>query len=226
MASLPQPLPYGGSYYPSAGAVRHASGPAPDEGGGSFGPVLVVLAVISFLAVAACIAGRLCGRRSSSSREKSSAEQQSTADAEKGLGTAKYPAVMRPLPSSRATVHDMDDDDDVFEIKFAHVKPPAGGVGETRRRWRCRWRRQDAGAASPAARPTPAVRGSRLQVCSCSCKRRRRSEAGASAAGQGCWRFVRCSCEANKVDDGRTMFLDSTFQYTINSTASSHVCER
>ncbi|XP_044960137.1 uncharacterized protein LOC123411272 [Hordeum vulgare subsp. vulgare] len=126
MASLPQPLPYGGSYYPSAGAVRHASGPAPDEGGGSFGPVLVVLAVISFLAVAACIAGRLCGRRSSSSREKSSAEQQSTADAEKGLGTAKYPAVMRPLPSSRATVHDMDDDDDVFEIKFAHVKPPAG----------------------------------------------------------------------------------------------------
>lgn len=125
MASLPQPLPYGGSYYPSAGSVRHTGRPAPDEGGGSFGPVLVVLAVISFLATAACIAGRLCGRRSSSSRGKSSTEQQSAADAEKGLGTAKYPAVMRPLPSSRATVHDMDDDD-VFEIKFAQVKPPAG----------------------------------------------------------------------------------------------------
>ncbi|KAF7095126.1 hypothetical protein CFC21_097355 [Triticum aestivum] len=124
MASLPQPLPYGSSYHPSAGSVRHTGRPAPDEGGGSFGPVLVVLAVVSFLSAAACIAGRLCGRRSSSSRGKSSAEQQSTADAEKGLGTAKCPAVMRPLPSSRATVHDMDDDD-VFEIKFAHVKPPA-----------------------------------------------------------------------------------------------------
>ncbi|KAM3209678.1 hypothetical protein ACQJBY_064014 [Aegilops geniculata] len=127
MASLSQPSPYGSSYYPSAGSVRHTGRPAPDEGGGSFGPVLVVLAVVSFLSAAACIAGRLCGRRSSSSMGKSSAwQEQSAADAEKGLGAAKHPAVMRPLPSSRATVHDMDDDDDVFEIKFAQMKPPAG----------------------------------------------------------------------------------------------------
>ena len=111
-------MPY--SYYPSSGSIHHAGEPTtPDEGGGSFGPVLVVLAVIAFLATAACIAGRLCGRRSSSvsGGRSSSAEQQRAADAEKGLG-AKHPVVaMRPLPSSRATVHD-----DVFEIKFA----PAG----------------------------------------------------------------------------------------------------
>jgi hypothetical protein len=88
------------------------------------GPVFVVLAVITFLATAACIAGRLCGRRSSSSSRGKS----SSADAEKGLGQ-KHPhpvVAMRPLPSSRATVHDMVDDD-VFEIKFAQVKPPEMG---------------------------------------------------------------------------------------------------
>uniref|UniRef100_A0ACD6AMT0 Uncharacterized protein n=1 Tax=Avena sativa TaxID=4498 RepID=A0ACD6AMT0_AVESA len=125
MASLPQPMPY--SYYPSPGSVRHAGRATPDdEGRGSFGPVLVVLAVITFLATAACIAGRLCGRRSSPTGKSSSA------DAEKGLG-AKHPAAaaaaMRPLPSSRATVHDVLDDD-VFEIKFAHVKP--AGMGPER----------------------------------------------------------------------------------------------
>ncbi|CAM0912137.1 unnamed protein product [Alopecurus aequalis] len=126
MASLPQPMPY--SYYPSSGSVHHAGKPTtPDEGRGSFGPVLVVLAVITFLATAACIAGRLCGRRSSSasSGRSSSAEQQCAADAEKGLG-AKHPVVaMRPLPSSRAAVHD-----DVFEIKFTQVKP--AGMGRER----------------------------------------------------------------------------------------------
>uniref|UniRef100_A0ACD5ZW14 Uncharacterized protein n=1 Tax=Avena sativa TaxID=4498 RepID=A0ACD5ZW14_AVESA len=123
MASLPQPMPY--SYYPSPGSVRHAGKATPeDEGRGSFGPVLVVLAVITFLATAACIAGRLCGRKSSS------ASPGGKTDAEKGLG-AKPPGVaaMRPLPSSRATVHDVLDDD-VFEIKFAHVKP--AGMGPER----------------------------------------------------------------------------------------------
>lgn len=115
-------MPY--SYYASPGSVQRAGRPAPDEGRGSFGPVLVVLSVISFLAVAACIAGRLCGRRSSS-RGKSSAEQQ-TADAEKGFGV-KHPAeVMRPVASSRATVHDADD---AFEIKFAPVKPAGWDKG-------------------------------------------------------------------------------------------------
>jgi hypothetical protein len=113
-------MPY--SYYPSSGSVHHAGKPAPDEGRGSFGPVFVVLAVITFLATAACIAGRLCGRRSSGGKP-------SSADAEKGLGP-KHPVVaMRPLPSSRATVHDVLDDD-VFEIKFAHVKP--AGMGRER----------------------------------------------------------------------------------------------
>jgi hypothetical protein len=118
-------MPY--SYYPSTGSVHHAGKAAPDEGRGSFGPVFVVLAVITFLATAACIAGRLCGRRSSSSSTTSRGKS-SSADAEKGLGQ-KHPhpvVAMRPLPSSRATVHDMVDDD-VFEIKFAQVKPPEMG---------------------------------------------------------------------------------------------------
>lgn len=91
---------------------------------GSFGPVFTVLGVISFLAVAACIAGRLCGRRLS--KKKSSSDQQfySTnavgGDLEKGF-ELKYPP-MKPMPSSRAVIHDMDDG---FEIKFAPGKPAA-----------------------------------------------------------------------------------------------------
>ncbi|PNT75944.1 hypothetical protein BRADI_1g42020v3 [Brachypodium distachyon] len=123
MASLSQLTPYssGSGYYPSYGSVQHAGNKLPgadDEGGGSFGPVLVVLAVISFLAISACIAGRLGGRASTKSFAEKQ-QQSSSADgaAEKGLG-----AVMWPLPSSRATVH--HDDEDAFEIKLA----PAGSV--------------------------------------------------------------------------------------------------
>ncbi|CAL5047740.1 unnamed protein product [Urochloa decumbens] len=119
MASLNRPMPY--SHYPSSGSVQHADRPVPDDGPGSFGPVLVVMAVISFLAVAACVAGRLCGRGSSSSRGNSPGQQ--TAEADKGL-EAKQLEVMRPLPSSRATVHDVDD---AFEIRLVPQKPPAAG---------------------------------------------------------------------------------------------------
>ncbi|RCV21553.1 hypothetical protein SETIT_4G148500v2 [Setaria italica] len=118
MASFNQPVPY--SHYPSsASTTQHADRPVPDDGPGSFGPVLVVMAVISFLAVAACVAGRLCGR-GSSSRGSSSGQQ--SAEADKGLG-AKHLEVMRPLPSSRATVHDVDD---AFEIRLVPQTKPAG----------------------------------------------------------------------------------------------------
>ncbi|XP_062232820.1 uncharacterized protein LOC133930150 [Phragmites australis] len=115
MASLAQPKPY--SYYPAPGSVEHASRPAPNEGRASFGPVLVVLAVISFLSLAACVAGRICSR-GSSSRRNSPSEQQS-ADPEKGFNT-DCPTVMRPVPSSRAAVHDVHD---AFEIKVVPPKP-------------------------------------------------------------------------------------------------------
>ncbi|CAN6195197.1 unnamed protein product [Urochloa humidicola] len=120
MASLNRPMP--GSHYPSSGSVQHAYRPVPDDGPGSFGPVLVVMAVISFLAVAACVAGRLCGRGSSSSSGNSSPGQQSR-EADKGL-EAKQLEIMRPIPSSRATVHDVDD---AFEIRLVPQKLPAAG---------------------------------------------------------------------------------------------------
>ncbi|CAN6170004.1 unnamed protein product [Urochloa humidicola] len=120
MASLNRPMPY--SHYPSSGSVQHADRPVPDDDPGSFGPVLVVMAVISFLAVAACVAGRLCGRGSSSSRGNSSPGQQST-EADQGL-EAKQLEVKTPLPSARATVHDVDD---AFEIRLVPQKLPAAG---------------------------------------------------------------------------------------------------
>uniref|UniRef100_A0A0D3GGR0 Uncharacterized protein n=1 Tax=Oryza barthii TaxID=65489 RepID=A0A0D3GGR0_9ORYZ len=153
---------YGTSRYPPySGAVERAGKrpPADEDGRGSFGPVLVVLAVISFLAVSACIAGRLCGRRpskSSSSRGEQMRGGGTTAahaDAEKGFGVMQNPAaaaVMRPVPSSRATVHDVDDE--VFEIKLcAPVKPPTaagrqGGSGG-----------DGGGGSAPQPRPPPAV---------------------------------------------------------------------
>lgn len=164
MASeLTHPMPlYGTSRYPPySGAVERAGKrpPADEDGRGSFGPVLVVLAVISFLAVSAYIAGRLCSRRpskSSSSRGEQMRGGGTTAahaDAEKGFGVMQNPAaaaVMRPVPSSRATVHDVDDD--VFEIKLcAPVKPPTaagrqGGSGG-----------DGGGGSAPQPRPPPAV---------------------------------------------------------------------
>lgn len=118
MASLPQPM----DYYPTSNSIMHAQPATTSKG--SFGPVFAVLAVISVLAVAACIVGRLCGRRLS--RKKSSADQQfygSNAvggDLEKGFDV-KYPA-MKPMASSRAMIHDIEDG---FEIKFAPGKPAA-----------------------------------------------------------------------------------------------------
>lgn len=117
MATLERPMPY--SHYPSSASVQHAGRSVPDDAPGSFGPVLVVMAVISFLGVAACVAGRLCGR-SSSSRGNSAGQQ--SAEADKGSAT-KQLEVMRPLPSSRATVHDVDD---AFEIMLVPQKPPTG----------------------------------------------------------------------------------------------------
>ncbi|XP_062220074.1 uncharacterized protein LOC133919637 [Phragmites australis] len=116
MSSLPQPT----LYYPNS--VMHAQ-PATAASNGSFGPVFAVLAVISFLAVAACVVGRLCGRRLS---KKKSADQDFYGsnpvggDLEKGF-EIKYPA-MKPMASSRAMIHDIDDG---FEIKFAPGKPAA-----------------------------------------------------------------------------------------------------
>ncbi|CAN6201596.1 unnamed protein product [Urochloa humidicola] len=121
MASLNRPMPYS-HYYPSSNSVQHADRPVPDDGPGSFGPVLVVMAVISFLAVAACVAGRLCGRGSAASRGNSPGQQSAEAD-KQGL-EAKQMEIMRPLPSSRATVHDVDD---AFEIRLVPQKPPAAG---------------------------------------------------------------------------------------------------
>lgn len=171
----PKPLPY-------SSAIERAGRrpPADEDGRGSFGPVLVVLAVISFLAVSACIAGRLCGRKPSKSSSRG--EQQrgggaaAHADAEKGFGVMQNPAaeVMRPVPSSRATVHDVDDD--VFEIKLcAPVKPPtaagrqggSGGDGGGGSALQPRWQRAAAAApACSAARRATAVRRS---SGSCSC---------------------------------------------------------
>uniref|UniRef100_A0ACD5ZKS6 Uncharacterized protein n=1 Tax=Avena sativa TaxID=4498 RepID=A0ACD5ZKS6_AVESA len=120
MSSLTQPMPY----YPTSSSIMHAQ-PATTSRG-SFVPVFTVLGVISFLAVAACIAGRLCGRRLS--RKKSSYSDQHYygtndvgGDLEKGGFEVKYPP-MKPMPSSRAVIHDMDDG---FEIKFAPGKPAA-----------------------------------------------------------------------------------------------------
>lgn len=109
-------------YYPaSSNAVLRARPSTAAKG--SFGPVFAVLAAISFLAVAACVAGRLCGRRLS--RKRYAADQDSDSvggDLEKGGGfEIKCPA-MKPVASSRATIHDIDDG---FEIKFAPGKPPA-----------------------------------------------------------------------------------------------------
>lgn len=114
-------------YYPaSSNAVLRARAPS-TTAKGSFGPVFAVLAAISFLAVAACVAGRLCGRRLS--RKRYAADQDSYAsdsgvggDLEKGGFEIKYPPAMKPVASSRATIHDIDDG---FEIKFAPGKPPA-----------------------------------------------------------------------------------------------------
>ncbi|KAF8779293.1 hypothetical protein HU200_002974 [Digitaria exilis] len=108
------------SHYPSSGSVQRSGRSVADDSPGSFGPVLLVMVVISFLGVAACVAGRLCGRGSSSRGSSSGSGQQST-EAEKGSG-AKHLEVMRPLPSSRATVHDVDD---AFEIMLAPQKPPS-----------------------------------------------------------------------------------------------------
>ena len=122
MASLNRPMPYSYSHYPSSSSVQHPGRSVPDDGPGSFGPVLVVMAVISFLAVAACVAGRLCGRASPMpSRGNSSGQQSAEAD----KGAAKHLEVMRPLPSSRATVHDVDD---ALEIRMVPQKPGAGSM--------------------------------------------------------------------------------------------------
>lgn len=125
MASLINPSSMPHSHYPSSGSMQHANNrPVADDGPGSFGPVLVVMAVISFLVVSSCVAGRLCGR-GSSSRETS---KQQSVEADNGLG-AKHLEVMRPLPSSRATVHDADDP---FEIRLVPQKPAgseaSGGI--------------------------------------------------------------------------------------------------
>ncbi|KAL5212776.1 hypothetical protein ABZP36_023623 [Zizania latifolia] len=118
MASLPQPM----EYYPTSNSIMHAHAATTSKG--SFGPVFTVLAVITFLAVAACVVGRLCGRRLT--KKRSSSEQEfygSNAvggDLEKGF-EIKYPA-MKPMASSRAMIHDIDDG---FEIKFAPGKPAA-----------------------------------------------------------------------------------------------------
>jgi len=120
MASLPDPTVY---YPTSSNAILRAQPSTAAASKGSFGPVFAVLAVISFLAVAACVVGRLCGRRLS---RKRSADQDFYAsdavggDLEKGF-EIKYPT-MKPMASSRAMIHDIDDG---FEIKFAPGKPAA-----------------------------------------------------------------------------------------------------
>ncbi|KAJ1280646.1 hypothetical protein BS78_04G248800 [Paspalum vaginatum] len=121
MASLPEPTVY---YPTSSNAILRAQpSAAAASNKGSFGPVFAVLAVISFLAVAACVVGRLCGRRLS--RKKSADHDFYGSDAvggdlEKGF-EIKYPA-MKPMASSRAMIHDIDDG---FEIKFTPGKPAA-----------------------------------------------------------------------------------------------------
>ncbi|TVU28184.1 hypothetical protein EJB05_19693, partial [Eragrostis curvula] len=123
MASLPQTTE---EYYPNpASAIMHAQ-PSTAASKGSFGPVFAVLAVICFLAVAACVIGRLCGRRFSKKKKKSVDDQyyygtnDVGGDLEKGFDI-KYPP-MKPMASSRAMIHDIDDG---FEIKFAPGKPAA-----------------------------------------------------------------------------------------------------
>ncbi|CAM0944610.1 unnamed protein product [Alopecurus aequalis] len=118
MSSLTQPM----SYYPTSSSMMHAQ-PATTSRG-SFGPVFTVLGVISFLAVVACVAGRLWGRRLSKKKSYSDQHYYGTnavgGDLEKGF-EVNYPP-MKPMPSSRAVIHDMDDG---FEIKFAPGKPAA-----------------------------------------------------------------------------------------------------
>lgn len=112
-------------YYPTSGGSIMRAQPATTSRG-SFAPVCTVLGVISFLAVAACVAGRLCGRRLSKKQKSYSSDQHYYGtdavggDLEKGF-EVKYPP-MKPMPSSRAVIHDMDDG---FEIKFAPGKPAA-----------------------------------------------------------------------------------------------------
>ncbi|PAN07827.1 hypothetical protein GQ55_1G358400 [Panicum hallii var. hallii] len=122
MASLPDPT----VYYPtsSSNAILRAHPSTAAASRGSFGPVFAVLAVIAFLAVAACVVGRLCGRRLS--RRKAADHDPYGCDAvggdlEKGF-EVRYPAAMKPMASSRAMIHDIDDG---FEIKFAPGKPAA-----------------------------------------------------------------------------------------------------
>ena len=120
------------SYYPTSSSITRAQ-PATASSRGSFVPVFTVLGVIAFLAVVACVAGRLCGRRLSRKRKSSYSDHQQQhyygtdavgGDLEKGFEKqVKYPPPpMKPMPSSRAVVHDMDDG---FEIKFAPGKPAA-----------------------------------------------------------------------------------------------------
>ena len=121
MASLPDPTVY---YPASSNAILRAQPSSTAAASkGSFGPVFAVLAVISFLAVAACVVGRLCGRRLSRKRSADQDFYGSDAvggDLEKGF-EIKYPT-MKPMASSRAMIHDIDDG---FEIKFAPGKPAA-----------------------------------------------------------------------------------------------------
>ncbi|XP_044951520.1 uncharacterized protein LOC123401730 [Hordeum vulgare subsp. vulgare] len=118
MASMTQAMPY----YPATDPIMHARPAATSRG--SFAPVFTVLGVISFLAVVACVAGRLCGRRLSKKKAYADQHYYGTnavgGDLEKGF-EVKYPP-MKPMPSSRAVIHDMDDG---FEIKFAPGKPAA-----------------------------------------------------------------------------------------------------
>jgi hypothetical protein len=122
MAPLPQPT----EYYPNpASAIMHAQPPTAASKG-SFGPVFAVLAVICFLAVAACVIGRLCGRHFSTRKKPVDDDQyyygsnDVGGDLEKGF-EIKYPP-MKPMASSRAMIHDIDDG---FEIKFTPGKPAA-----------------------------------------------------------------------------------------------------
>jgi hypothetical protein len=120
MASLPDPTVY---YPASSNAILRAQPSTAAASKGSFGPVFAVLAVISFLAVAACVVGRLCGRRLSRRRSADQDFYASDAvggDLEKGFEIT-YPT-MKPMASSRAMIHDIDDG---FEIKFAPGKPAA-----------------------------------------------------------------------------------------------------
>jgi hypothetical protein len=132
-----------------------------NDGRGSFGPVLVVLAVISFLSVAACVAGRVCGGRGSS--RSPDHQQKRGGEAEKGLGASHVAVVMRPVPSSRASVHD-----DAFEVKLLPPNRPRETAG-TRAQERPAGLPQqftaaagppsgNGGVVQPARHPPPALR--------------------------------------------------------------------